>query len=140
MSPRPLALATAAVAVVLASGCFRTSVQHGRELRGYDDDPFVTVEAGNVQFRMGRYYARYTVDRATHTCWLVVGGSLAPMDCCASRRVPALREVITWESDASCSRPAAPTPAVSPLRSSPAPEPSPPPDPGPPPSDEDAPF
>lgn len=83
------------------------SVQHGRVLALSADDPLVTVEAGNVQVHGGVLFARYVVDRATQTCWLIVGGGLAPLACCDARRVAALREVIAWEDDASCARPAA---------------------------------
>lgn len=107
-------LLVAALGVSLDAGC-ATSVQHGRVLEGSAEDPFVTVEAGNVQLRSGRFFARYAVDRATHTCWLIVGTSLAPMECCAARRASALREVITWESDASCGPTPEPTAPVRPL-------------------------
>ena len=79
-----------------------TSVEHGRVLESDVNDPFVTVEAGNVQFRGGRFFARYAVDRATQTCWLIVGTALSEMDCCATRRVAQLRAVIHWQSDATC--------------------------------------
>lgn len=105
----------AALFACSTTGCIATSAEHGRVLTGSSDDPFVTVEAGNVQIRSGRFYARYAVDRSTQTCWLIVGSSLAAMDCCASRRVAALHDVITWESDASCSAPPSRAPVVAPL-------------------------
>lgn len=106
---------------LFAGGCIRTSAVHGRVAAGQDSDPFVTVEAGNVEYPLGRLFARYSVDRASRTCWLMVGESLASMDCCDARRVGALQPVITWESDASCARQSAsarpePSPSASPPR------------------------
>lgn len=98
---RRLLLVIACLGLGLVGGC-QTSAQHGRVLAGDERDPFVTVEAGNVQFRGGRFFARYAVDRATQTCWLIVGTSLAQMDCCDMRRVDALRDVTSWANEATC--------------------------------------
>jgi len=78
----------------------------------------MSVRAGYVGHRID---AVYLVDPEARTCWFLVrsykssrggdyrsgrglamGLGVAPMDCCASRHVPALRDVVTWESDASC--------------------------------------
>lgn len=71
-------------------------------VRAQDDDPIVTVEAGNIRVGSGQLFVRYVIDRATQTCWLMGYDSLAPLPCCAARRATGVAEFITWESDASC--------------------------------------
>lgn len=95
---QPLGLLLAMV----AAGC-HGNMKPGTVHRGPDGDPFVWVEAGTLHFGLGRAHAAYVFDRATQTCWILVGESLDALDCCAARRVPAVRGIVTWESDSSCS-------------------------------------
>jgi len=89
----------------VGTGCVTTHMEPGLTRPGQGDDPFVSIEAGNVEVDGSRYFARYVVDRATQTCWMMVAGRIAPMNCCDARRAEAVREVVSWEDDASCTRP-----------------------------------
>ena len=99
---KKLTYPTALVLLVASLGGCSVRMTPGT-LHTMGDDPFVSVEAGNVPVNGGRMFARYVVDRATHSCWLLLGGQPTTLDCCGARRVEALTSVITWETDESCS-------------------------------------
>lgn len=90
------------VALVALSTACTTHMTPGTVRTGEPDNPFVSIEAGNIETHYGRLFARYIVDRATQTCWLMAYEAVAPLDCCAARRVPAVAEYVTWEDAASC--------------------------------------
>ena len=102
------------LAAASLAGC--ASVEHGRVLESSEGNPFVTAEAGIVYIRGGLLFARYVVDPSTETCWLMVGNSVAPMRCCAARRVPALSALVTWADDETCRGREGASPAPSPGR------------------------
>ncbi|MBX3246982.1 MAG: hypothetical protein KF901_07360 [Myxococcales bacterium] len=83
--------------------CLRCTMTPGTVREGRDN-PIVTIEAGNVEIRGGGFFARYLVDRATHTCWLIAYRSQSPMECCDARWVPAVAAFVTRENDATCAR------------------------------------
>lgn len=114
MASRAIFFAVALFAV----GC--VSSTHGRTLDGHPDSPFVAVEAGTIRLSMGHYTSAYIVDRATRTCWIRLYESHLPLRCCDARRVPALAEVITWESDATCAAAPSPPPPAPSVESAPA--------------------
>lgn len=91
--------------VALSSAC---APRPGTVRTGDAENPLVAIEAGTLGDPSGDFRARYLVDRATQTCWLMSSGALAPLDCCAARRVPAVAQFVTWEDAASCTQPPGP--------------------------------
>jgi hypothetical protein len=118
--PRPL-LAVALAASVASLACVPTrgTVRAGRE------DPLVMIEAGLARFQGGGWFVRYLVDKSTRTCWLVMGSSVAPLDCCALTRVKEARSHVSWRPCAQRNSGSGTRAAAGASRLSPAPPPPP---------------
>jgi hypothetical protein len=73
------------------------------------DNPIVSVRAGLADFQNSTYGRNvyYLIDRNTETCWFSTTDAVAPMDCCAVRKVPQAASIVTWATDATCGAPKA---------------------------------
>jgi hypothetical protein len=83
-----------ALALSTSGGCSPTR----GTVRTGGSDPLVVIEAGLARVHGGGFEVRYLIDRSTRTCWLVMGDSVAPLDCCALRRVEAARAHLDWDA------------------------------------------
>jgi hypothetical protein len=94
-------LVLAALVASLATACISSSPG---VVRASEDNPLVTIGAGEAVISAGgdAWRAWYVIDRASETCWMKLGDAGAQMDCCDLRKVPAAREHIAWETDATC--------------------------------------
>ncbi|MBI5488766.1 MAG: hypothetical protein HY905_15635 [Deltaproteobacteria bacterium] len=96
-------LAAVAVATLPATGCISSAPG---ALHASSGNPLVMIGAGRLEMGgTGSYLAYYIVDSRAQTCWFLAGGgspSIAPLDCCAVRRVAEATPVITWLDDAAC--------------------------------------
>lgn len=93
-----------AVAVAALGSACTPRMTPGTVRTGDADNPFVSIEAGNIETGRGTLFARYVVDRATQTCWLMAYSTSVRLHCCEARRVPAVARFVTWEDEASCAR------------------------------------
>lgn len=106
--------------LLAGAGC-RMHMDPGRVATS-DQNPFVMIEAGNVEFGGGRWYTRYVVDQATQTCWLMIGASSNPIDCCrVARAADSARPYISWLDATSCVPADAPVTGASRVPTSPSP-------------------
>jgi hypothetical protein len=94
------------------------------EVHSSANNPIVTVNAGS--YSVPGYVDRsleYLVDRRTEQCWLASFDSLAPLDCCALRKVPEAASHVPWATDTTCGSKASPVTPAAPAAPTPSPAP-----------------
>lgn len=103
LPPKIRALFGALTVVGLVSACAPSSMSHGKVRTWDENDPIVSIEAGNLDHGGGtRLFVRYVIDRASQTCWMMTYSSVNRMRCCELARVAAAREFITWPVEQAC--------------------------------------
>ncbi len=106
---RTLVVVVSLVGATVLAGCAST---RSGAVHPSGDDSFVLISAGQLIVPRGpRPWIWYLVDRDTRTCWLRIGESINPLDCCALTRVAEARETVHWVTPESCEH-APDTPAV----------------------------
>lgn len=123
MSPSPRNRARALLlSTTLLAGCATSSAALTPSApSGPPAPPAPAIHAVSAGFTEGSIslHVDYIIDQRTQTCWILTNPSFnfSPMSCCAARRVPEVRRLVTWESNESCAQaaPAAPpAPAAAP--------------------------
>lgn len=116
--PSHLVALSVALAALTQWGCNPPSRE---TVRAGTSDPLVVIAAGlanfgggHPAFGGGHAYVRYLIDQSTQTCWLILGDSVAPMDCCALWRVKAARPHLRWGPCPAGSDPGAPPATLAP--------------------------